>query len=80
MDSTSGWASRGAGVVLEGSGGFLLEQSLIFKFKASNNQAKYEALIAGLQLAQNMGGAPFDMPDEFSFSIGVDEQRFSSEG
>lgn len=48
VDGTSGRAGGGAGVVLEGLGGFLLEQSLVFKFKRSNNQVEYEALIAGL--------------------------------
>ena len=30
-------------------------QSLRFAFKASNNQAEYEALIAGMLLAREMG-------------------------
>ena len=33
----------------------LIEQSLRFAFKASNNQAEYEALIAGMLLARDMG-------------------------
>jgi len=33
----------------------LIEQSLQFDFKMTNNQAKYEALIAGLILAQDLG-------------------------
>ena len=33
----------------------LIEQSLCFAFKASNNQAEYEALIAGMLLAREMG-------------------------
>ena len=33
----------------------LIEQALRFAFKASNNQAKYEALIAGMMLAKEMG-------------------------
>lgn len=55
MDGAAGQAGAGTGIVLEGPGGFLLEQSLIFKFKASNNQVEYEALIASLQLAKDMG-------------------------
>nr|KYP72976.1 Transposon Ty3-I Gag-Pol polyprotein [Cajanus cajan] len=45
----------GAGIVLEGPGGILLEQSLRFEFQASNNQAEYEALLAGMALAKEMG-------------------------
>ncbi|RDX90400.1 rnhA, partial [Mucuna pruriens] len=41
----------GAGVILEGPDGILIEQSLHFDFKASNNQAEYEALLAGMRLA-----------------------------
>ncbi|WVZ13203.1 hypothetical protein V8G54_017733 [Vigna mungo] len=55
VDGASGRMSGVVGVVLEGPNGFLLEHSLVFKFKASNNQTKYEALVAGLELAQDMG-------------------------
>ena len=33
----------------------LIEQALRFAFKVSNNQAEYEALIAGMLLAKEMG-------------------------
>jgi len=33
----------------------LIEQALRFVFKASNNQAEYESLIAGMLLAKEMG-------------------------
>jgi ribonuclease HI len=41
-------------VVLEGPDGVLIEQSLRFAFKANNNQAEYEALLAGMKLAKKM--------------------------
>jgi len=40
---------------LEGPDGLLIEQALRFAFNASNNQAEYEALIAGMLLAKEMG-------------------------
>ena len=40
---------------MEGSNGLLIEQALRFAFKASNNQAEYEALTAGMLLAKEMG-------------------------
>ncbi|WVY91024.1 hypothetical protein V8G54_036538 [Vigna mungo] len=55
VDGASGRTVSGAGVVLEGPNGFLVKHSLIFKFRASNNQAEYKALLAGLQLAKDMG-------------------------
>jgi len=41
--------------ILEGPNGLLIEQALRFAIKASNNQAEYEALIAGMLLAKEMG-------------------------
>lgn len=55
VDSAFRRVFNGAGIVLEGPNGFLLEHSLVFKFKISNNKAEYEALIAGLQLVKDMG-------------------------
>ena len=40
---------------MEGPNGVLIEQSLRFAFKASNNQAEYEALIAEILPAKEMG-------------------------
>nr|KYP63475.1 Transposon Ty3-I Gag-Pol polyprotein [Cajanus cajan] len=52
--STNQQGSR-AGIILEGPGKILVELSLCFDFKASNNQAEYEALLAGLRLAKDLG-------------------------
>ncbi|GAU22916.1 hypothetical protein TSUD_326890 [Trifolium subterraneum] len=54
VDGSSNLRSSGAGVVLEGPEGVFIEQSLRFAFKASNNQAEYEALIVGMKLAKEM--------------------------
>ena len=42
----------GSGVQLQSPTSKLIRQSLRFGFKASNNEAEYESLIAGLRLAQ----------------------------
>ncbi|XP_022642973.1 uncharacterized protein LOC111242702 [Vigna radiata var. radiata] len=55
VDGASGRQASGAGIVLEGPNGFLLEYSLVFKFKTSDNHAEYEALVARLGLAKDMG-------------------------
>ncbi|XP_027910365.1 uncharacterized protein LOC114169424 [Vigna unguiculata] len=55
VDGASNLRGSGASIVLEGLEGVLIEQSLRFAFKASNNQAEYEALIAGMLLAKEMG-------------------------
>ncbi|XP_057432439.1 uncharacterized protein LOC130725208 [Lotus japonicus] len=51
VDGSSNNNGSGAGVTFEGLGELALEQSLKFEFHATNNQAEYEALIAGLKLA-----------------------------
>ncbi|XP_027342956.1 uncharacterized protein LOC113855511 [Abrus precatorius] len=55
VDGSSNQLGSGAGVILEGPNAFATEQSIRFGFKASNNQAEYEALLAGLRLAKEMG-------------------------
>ena len=59
IDGSSNQQGSGAGVILEGPNGLLIEQALRFAFKASNNQAEYEALIAGMLLAKEMGAKSF---------------------
>jgi len=55
VDGSSNQQGSGAGVILEGPDGLLIEQALQFAFKANNNQTEYEALIAGMMLAKEMG-------------------------
>lgn len=45
----------GAGFILISPDGHELTYARSFEFKASNNEAEYEALIAGLKLALKMG-------------------------
>jgi len=55
IDGSSNQQGSWAGVILEGPNRLLIEQALRFAFKASNNQAEYETLIAGMLLAKEMG-------------------------
>jgi len=55
VDRSFNQQGSGDGVILEGPNGLLIEQALRFSFKASNNQVEYEALIAGMLLANEMG-------------------------
>jgi len=50
VDRLSNPKEAGVGIVLEGSG----ELTIKFGFKTSNNQAKCEALLAGLELARDI--------------------------
>ncbi|XP_016206665.1 uncharacterized protein LOC107647051 [Arachis ipaensis] len=53
VDEASSKGGSGAGIILKEGDNVVAEQSLQFHFPASNNQAEYEALIAGLKLALN---------------------------
>jgi len=57
-------------VVLENTSGVRLEQSLRFAFKASSNQAEYEALIAGLSLAEDMGVQRLVCLSDYQLTVG----------
>nr|KYP35891.1 Retrovirus-related Pol polyprotein from transposon 297 family [Cajanus cajan] len=55
VDGSSNSKGGGAGIILEGPNQVTLEQSLKFSFKVTNNQAEYEALLARLRLAHDLG-------------------------
>ncbi|KAK8924197.1 hypothetical protein KSP39_PZI019370 [Platanthera zijinensis] len=55
VDGASGRRSLGAGVILESPQGVRIEQTVVVHFPITNNQAEYEAVIAGLRLAGELG-------------------------
>ncbi|KAI5322759.1 hypothetical protein L3X38_031831 [Prunus dulcis] len=54
VDGASNQKGAGAGVVIITPDGTLLEQAITLGFPASNNEAEYEALLAGLRLAKEL--------------------------
>lgn len=52
VDRSSNTKGSGARILLRNSTRDLMEHSFRFSFQASNNKAKYEALIAGLCMAR----------------------------
>ena len=54
VDGASSTKGSGADVILEKEGKIVIELLIKFNFSVSNNQAEYEALIAGLQRASNI--------------------------
>ncbi|XP_072087925.1 uncharacterized protein [Arachis hypogaea] len=54
VDGSSNPQGCGAGIILDDSHDNVIEHSLNFSFKASNNQSEYEPLIAGLRLAADL--------------------------
>ena len=55
MDGASSAMGAGAGIVIITLEGIRLEHSFRLGFRASNNEAEYEALIAGLKTALDLG-------------------------
>ena len=55
VDDVSNERGSGENIILEGPDNTTLEQVFKLNFKASNNQAKYETLIASLKLAKEVG-------------------------
>lgn len=55
VDGSSNSAGAGAGLVLLSPDQYKTSQALRFNFKASNNEVEYEAVIAGLGLARELG-------------------------
>ncbi|XP_059627634.1 uncharacterized protein LOC132270471 [Cornus florida] len=54
VDGSSNQASAGVGVVMSTPEGTKLQQCICLKFPAMNNEAEYEALLAGLRLASSL--------------------------
>ncbi|KAK8936088.1 hypothetical protein KSP39_PZI013166 [Platanthera zijinensis] len=54
VDGASGRHSVGAGVVLVSPQGTRIEQAIEILFPVTNNQAEYEAMVAGLRLAKEL--------------------------
>ncbi|CAL9010974.1 unnamed protein product [Prunus brigantina] len=54
VDGSANQQGCGAGLVLTTPDGNKLEYALRFSFRTSNNEAEYEALLAGLRLAKSM--------------------------
>ena len=55
MDGASSAMGAGAGIVIVTPEGIRLEHSFILGFRASNNEAEYETLLAGLKTILGMG-------------------------
>ena len=57
--------------MLEGPNNILIEKSLHFAFKTSNNQAEYEAILAGLSLAREVGVRTLTCKIDSKLTIGT---------
>ena len=61
VDSSSNVNGSGINLVLNSPEGDLIQQAIHCGFKATNDEAEYETLIAGLVLAKDMGIKKLDI-------------------
>ena len=55
----------GAGLILTSPDGIDVEYALKFGFQASNNEAEYEAIIAGLNLTHSMEADQLEVSSDY---------------
>lgn len=70
VDGSSNSQGAGVGVVVYTPEGGQIEQSIKFTFKATNNEAEYEAVLAGLRLAGVLGLKEFEVISDSKLIIG----------
>ena len=61
MDGASSTMGAGAGIVIITLEGIRLEHSFRFGFRALNNKAEYEALLAGLRTVLGIGARDIEI-------------------
>ena len=65
MDGASNRHGAGLGIVLISPDGLTIEHSITLGFSASNNEAEYEALLAGLKSALQMHASELMVYNDF---------------
>ncbi|XP_052728478.1 uncharacterized protein LOC128195277 [Vigna angularis] len=78
VDGSSKKFGGGAGIMLEGPDGFAVEQAIVFRFKISNNQAEYEAVLAGLELAKDLGAVSVKCRTDSQLVVGQLTESFQT--
>ncbi|XP_024021745.1 protein NYNRIN-like [Morus notabilis] len=70
----------GAGVLLISPEGHKITSAVQFKFKASNNEAEYEALIAGLRLASHLKIERLSIFSDSQLVVGQVKKEYQAHG
>ncbi|VFQ64903.1 unnamed protein product [Cuscuta campestris] len=70
VDGASGSRGYGGGIVFTTPEGFKIYHAIIFNFKLTNNEAKYEALVGGLRLAQALKISRVSIKSDSSLILG----------
>ncbi|GAV62550.1 RVT_3 domain-containing protein, partial [Cephalotus follicularis] len=78
-DGSSCVTSSGAGMVLTSPYGWTLEYALRFRFKATNNEVEWEALIAGLTIAKHLEVQKIEASSDSQLVIGLANESMKPE-
>ncbi|XP_019153722.1 PREDICTED: uncharacterized protein LOC109150267 [Ipomoea nil] len=69
-DGSSSRKGSGGGVVITSPEGFKVYYALIYQFSPTNNEAEYEAFVAGLQFARDLGAESVRPRTDSSLVVG----------
>ena len=70
VDGASSTMGAGARIVIITPEGIRLEHSFRLGFRASNNEAEYEALLQGMAMVQKMGGKALEVFSDSRLVVG----------
>ncbi|GAV71428.1 RVT_3 domain-containing protein [Cephalotus follicularis] len=71
VDGSSCVSSSGAGLVLTSPDGWTIEYALRFGFKATNNEAEWEALIIGLTIVKHLEVQKIEASSDSQLVVGL---------
>ncbi|XP_061356402.1 uncharacterized protein LOC133300832 [Gastrolobium bilobum] len=80
VDGSSNNKGSGAGIIIERPKGVTIEHSLNLGFPTSNNQAEYEALIAGLKQAKEHGARKVQVFSDSQLVTSQIEGKYQDKG
>ena len=80
MDRVANAQGSGAGLILTSPDGINVEYALQFGFQASNNEAKYEVVIAGLNLAHSMEADQLEVSSDSQLVVKHIEDSYEARG
>ena len=80
MDGAANAQGSGAGLILTSPDGIDMEYALQFCFQASNNEAEYEAVIVGLNLAHSMEADQLEVISDSQLVVKQIEDSYEARG
>ena len=80
VDGAANAHGSGAGLILTSPDGIDVEYELKFGFQASNNEAEYEAIIAGLNLAHSMEANQLEVCSDSQLVVKQIEDDYEAKG